>query len=210
MNYETEKRRIADHFANRLASAEDEHRAVDSSARSHEKRFRKMSEIGNLHGKSVLDVGCALGSFHGFLQANGIESDYTGYDITEAMIVGARERHPHMRDRFQTIDILDGPTPEPAFDYVISVSPLNLPMSGDGNISTTVRLVERMFALCRIGAGICMTSAWTQRPGPETFYYDPADMVRRLGAISPNLRFDHSYLPHDFAVFCYKASLYDA
>lgn len=209
MDYHKQKHKIAEHFAESLARAADEHGAVDSSARSHEKRFAKIAEVGALEGTRVLDVGCALGAFHAYLVARNISCDYTGYDITESMIVRARERFPEIADRFQVKDILDGPEPSAEFDYVVAVSPLNLPMDGVDNVEVTVQLVARMLKLARVGAAICMTSSFTRRPGADTFYYDPAVMLDRLSALTRNIRLDHTYLPHDFAVFCYNRDLYD-
>lgn len=210
MDYPSQKAVIIEHYANSLAQAADEHQAVDSSPRSHEKRFRKMSEVIALEGASILDVGCGLGAFYSFLRNRNITCDYTGYDITASMIREARERHPEIADRFQVLDILDAEQPPASFDYVLAITPLTLPLGAEINVETTVRLVQRMFLMCRIGTGISMTSSFTRKPSANTFYYDPMEMLGRISAICRNVRLDHTYLPHDFAIFCYKSDLYDA
>src|SRR5947209_1865791 len=77
-------------------------KALDWGSRaSQEVRFRVLAEaVGNvaaLAGTRILDVGCGLGDLHAWLQAAGIAADYTGLDITPAMVTAARARFPSVR-----------------------------------------------------------------------------------------------------------------
>jgi hypothetical protein len=53
-----------------------------------------------------------------------------------------------------------------------------------------------------------MTSSLTLRPAEDTYYYDPAAVLRKIAGFCSNVRLDHTYLPHDFTVFCYTLDLY--
>lgn len=44
-------------------------------------RFKKLSEIGVLTGRAVLDIGCCLGDFYPFLKSIYGDLSYTGVDI---------------------------------------------------------------------------------------------------------------------------------
>src|SRR5919109_3859483 len=73
-------------------------RALDWGSReSQAVRFSVLAEVGQLHDASVLDVGCGLGDFFGWLKSAGIGVEYTGIDITPKMIEVARQRFPETR-----------------------------------------------------------------------------------------------------------------
>jgi len=195
------------YFSRTLEKFVDEHQAVAQSQLSHRKRFEKILELGDFSGHSLLDVGCGLGGFYEFLQERGIKCRYTGVDINPGMIAAARERLPEIKEQFLVRDIIEEKLGLP-FDYVISIGPLNLQFADDLNLEISRRLIREMFRLARVGAAISMTSGLTQRPGPGTFYYDPLSLLADTFTYCTNVRFDHSYLPHDFTLFLYKRDLY--
>jgi len=179
---------------------------VGWTERSQIKRFSKLVEVGNLHGQSVLDVGCGFGDLFAYLESRGFEVDYTGFEITPAMAAGAVKKYPRLEGRIRIFDVLteDGGG---VFDYVISNGPLNVDLGN--NEAVIVRFLQRCWGLARRGVAITMTSGWSRRPRPGTHYYDPAWVVAEAGKLTTNLRLDHTYLPHDFALFLYRGDLYD-
>jgi hypothetical protein len=60
-----------------------------------------------------------------------------------------------------------------------------------------------------VGIAITMTSSLTRKPHPTTFYYNPLEILAGTFEFCSNVRLDHTYLPHDFALFCYKKATYD-
>lgn len=208
MNYTNVKKKNLRYFSGLLKESDDHHHVVAQSKISHLKRFEKILELGDFQDKTVLDVGCGIGGFLTFLREKGISCEFTGIDINPGMIDKARQLHPEIKKNFFVCDIieedLDGP-----FDWVTSNGPLNLRFDGTLNMDMTMRLVERMYSLARIGIAISMTSALTRKPNDETFYYRPLDILAETFKFCANVRFDHTYLPHDFVLFCYKQSLYD-
>jgi SAM-dependent methyltransferase len=179
---------------------------VGMTLRSQIRRFETIMKIGDLEGKTLLDVGCGFGDFFTFLQDKGIRVDYTGFDITPVMIETAREKHPEVADRFHLVNILTEEISD-RYNFVVSNGPLNV--AGEGNLLLMQRLMRKMFEICTIGTVVTMTSLLTKRPSEGIFYYDPAEILRHAGTFCQNFVLDHSYLPHDFALFCYKKSLYD-
>jgi len=196
-----------EYFSNTLGEFKDEHLAVAQSKISHLKRFEKMLELGDFQGKSLLDVGCGIGGFYDFLQEKGIDCDYTGIDINEKMITKAREHLPKIAGNFFVFDIIEEKL-DKNFDYVISVGPLNLEFDPGLNMDMTMRLIKEMFALAGTGTAISMTSALTKKPTAGTFYYDPAEILSETSKFCANVKIDHTFLPHDFTLFCYKKDLY--
>lgn len=174
---------------------------VGWSEASQRTRFDVIATIGDLSRASLLDVGCGYGAFLDYASARGIRCDYSGVDVTPQQIALATARHPESRHRFQLGNVLtDLPTGQ--YDYVIASGPLN---TACGSPHETMRsLVQTMYRLCRIGCVVTMVSARAPRRLEYLHYYEPEAMLSVGLDLSPRVRLDHSYLPHDFALFCYK------
>lgn len=208
MNYDNVRKKNLDYFSKILEESENEHHAVGQSKLSQTKRFEKISELGDFNGKRLLDVGCGIGGFYRFLKEKGIVCDYFGIDINPGMIAAAKEKFPENKDKFFVFDILEEQMTE-TFDYVISVGPLNLKFETNQNMDFTMRLMKEMVRLTIVGAAISMTSSFTRKPNEETFYYNPAVVLSETAKFCTNIKIDHTYLPHDFTIFCYKRNLYN-
>lgn len=207
VNYDNVKKKNLDYFTKTLEESNDEHHAVAQSELSHLKRFEKILELGDFNGKRLLDVGCGVAGFYKFLKEKGIACHYSGVDINPGMITAAREKYPEVKDKLFVFDILEKQMPE-TFDYVIAVGPLNLKFESLQNMDLTLRLMKEMVHLAAIGAAISMTSSFTRKPNDETFYYNPSAVLSETAKFCANVKIDHTYLPHDFTVFCYKRDLY--
>lgn len=208
MDYKKVKEKNLTYFTGLLDESDDEHYVVAQSEISHRKRFEKILELGDFNNKTLLDVGCGIGGFFDFLKEKGINCDYTGVEINPRMIETAQEKHPDIKDKFFVFDIIEDNLNR-QFDYVISNGPLNLKFASGMNMDMTMRLIQEMVKLAKIGIAITMTSGLTRKPHPETFYYHPREILAETVKFCANVRFDHTYLPHDFALFCYKKDLYD-
>lgn len=208
MNYDRVKEKNLQFFSGLLAQSDDEHYIVAQSQISHRKRFEKLLELGDFNHKRLLDVGCGIGGWVDFLNHRGINCDYTGIDINPRMIDLARKKHPTIKDKFLVFDIIEERL-DRSFDYVIANGPLNLVFDGSLNMEMTMRLIRQMYGLSEIGLAITMTSCLTRKPNPATYYYDPRQILHETFQFCSNVRFDHTYLPHDFTLFCYKRDLYD-
>jgi ubiquinone/menaquinone biosynthesis C-methylase UbiE len=194
-------------WENILMQPGDEHHFVGWSRISHMKRFEKIAEVGDFEGKTIMDVGCGLGGFFDFLCERGIRCGYEGIDITPGMIDMARDRHPQIAENFFVWDILEMPLNR-KYDYVVANGVLNLKFEGAPNVEMTLRLLGEMFRIAEIGAVATMTSSLTMKPNSDTFYYDPVEILVGSLKLTKNIRLDHTYLPHDFAIFLYKRDLY--
>ena len=173
--------------------------AVGMNKRSQRKRFDVLTQVGNLEGKSILDVGCGLGDLALHLEKAGIPISYHGVDISRRMIKQARGLRPDLN--FDVGDILTWPTTA-AWDFVLS--------NGFGNILTPSNnalmesMLAKMFALCHVAVGVTMTSACTKTPQEDTFYYEPEMIVSIARKLSQNFVLRHDYMPHDMTIFIYK------
>jgi SAM-dependent methyltransferase len=207
-NYNSYKEKNNAFFDKLINDAADEHSAIGNSKASHEKRFLKILDIGDLRNKNVLDVGCGLGAFYSFLKLKNISVNYVGYDINEKMLTAASRNYPEIADKFKNVDVIENVIKD-EFDYSISVGPLNLNMDKQTNYEITFKLLDSLFKLSKIGFALSMTSIMSRKKDDNTFYYDPSLIVNHISKYCNNYRIDHSYLPHDFTVFCYKDFFYN-
>jgi SAM-dependent methyltransferase len=95
------------------------------SQKTQEARFNALLAVDDLKNKSILDLGCGLGCLYGYLKEIGWNGEYTGMDILDMMVKGARNRFPGVD--FEKRDILLDP-PRRQWDYIfISGIFLNCP-----------------------------------------------------------------------------------
>jgi SAM-dependent methyltransferase len=89
------------------------------SQASQQRRFEVLAAIGALDGASVLDVGCGCGDLLQWLRARGWRGEYTGIDISQAMLARARAGAPDAR--FECAGVLElANRPAERFDWVFA------------------------------------------------------------------------------------------
>lgn len=194
-------------FYDDLVATHGDHRLAVGWHWSHSQRvnFAQLAALDGLtSGASVLDLGCGLGHFADFLAERGLEVDYTGWDISPAMIAQARERRPELR--FEVRDILVEACPE-RFDFVIACGALSMLLPDhDAWLSNMLRA---MFQLCRKGLAFTLLSrrVLSRDPfagEPDLYYADPASVLAFCLELSPQVDLDHQSLAHSFAVRVYR------
>src|ERR671936_190507 len=99
-------------------------RGVDwQSAAAQRARFAAVLAVGDLDGATLLDAGCGLGDFYGYLRERGIAARYTGCDLSTPHVEAARKAYPDAR--FVAGDVREILADE-RFDYVIGCGLLHL------------------------------------------------------------------------------------
>jgi trans-aconitate methyltransferase len=164
------------------------------------RRFDVLSQVGDLQGKSVLDVGCGVGELCGFLRARQIEAAYTGLDRCAEIAEAARERHPGAHFA-TTPDILGFVTTE-TWDYVVSDR-----LFAHWTAETAARVeptLERLFALCKRGVAVNFLSARAETKSQRALYLAPTVVLQAAWRLTPALVLRHDYAPNDFTLFLYR------
>jgi ubiquinone/menaquinone biosynthesis C-methylase UbiE len=166
-------------------------------------RFKVLSEVADLNGKRILDVGCGLGDFAVWLSANRITVDYTGLDLTSELIQQARESHPSLN--FQTGSILDKSIfSDQHFDYVFASGIFySYNLSG---FDWMKKAINRMWELSREGVAFNSLSSWTAQQEAGEFYADPLATLDYCRQFSSRTVLRHDYHPRDFTIFLLKVS----
>ena len=168
---------------------------------SQELRFRVFSEIGDLNGCSVLDVGCGLADFNKWLVKNGILVKYSGIDITAAMIEKAILRFPELSLSVTNL-LTDFPGKENEFDYVFASGIFY--RRSKGRYKFLEDMVRQMYRLCSIGMAFNTLSVWSKDKNGVEFYADPVKIIDVCKKITHKIIFRHDYLPNDFTICLFK------
>lgn len=159
-----------------------------------------MTGIGDLRDQSLLDLGCGLGCFYGYLKGQGWRGEYTGIDILGFMVRGARSRFPEAR--FEQFDILRNP-PQEKWDYVFVNGVFNHKVRD--NWTWIEKMVTRVFASARKGVAFTLLRREEGWGDPDLFYADPAELEQKVRLWSGGkYKIVAGYLPEDMAAYLYK------
>lgn len=154
----------------------------------------------------LLDFGCGPGLLVDHLHATRPTPsiDYTGIDISAAMIDAARRRHPGYG--FETRDILAAALDADAYDYGIMNGVLTV--KGDLDQSVMVRFAEALiaavFAACRVGMAVNVMSPHVDWTRDDLFHWPMDDLV---GFATRHLT-RHVAIRADYGLYEYTAFLY--
>jgi 2-polyprenyl-3-methyl-5-hydroxy-6-metoxy-1,4-benzoquinol methylase len=175
------------------------HRALDwGSAASQRLRFAVLAGIGEISGASVLDVGCGLGDFWLWCQESGKSCDYTGVDVTPAMVDMARQRFNHCRFDVGTAEQYAANS----FDYVIASGIFAKRQQDPAGFLRAQ--VAMMYSKCKKGLAFNSLSAWASGAESDEFAADPLQILQFCHSVARKVAFRHDYLPHDFTVYMYR------
>ena len=200
MDIKTHELRVRGHFLPLLAEHGASSLAVGyKHSGNHLARYRILAGIGAIERASILDIGCGVGHFAGWLTANGYRGAYAGVDIMAEMVEKAAGLYPGKT--FAAADILDNDMNLSA-DYVVASGIFHM-----GDVNLMKRMIAAMFDACTIGVAFNSLSSWYDTSVQGEFYCaDPLETLTFCRTLTPSLLFRHDYLPHDFTIFLYKDS----
>ena len=171
---------------------------------AHLRRFRMLEENTDLQGRTVLDIGCGLGTFYEFLESRGLSTDYTGVDILAEMISMAKARHKNAR--FSCMDIFEESTGfDKRFNVVFASGIFNLNLGN--NTEFMQKAIKRFFELSDEIIAFNLLHEDSEDREERYFYTNPAEINRLLEPYRENFRdveFYHSYQKNDFTVIIRK------
>lgn len=160
-------------------------------------RFNVISQIGNLHNSSILDVGCGFGDFYGYLKYQKIKANYHGVDINNEFVKIAKGRYPNASFEVRDIQKKRFPT---KFDWVIAIGITN-------HASTYPHLkniLKEMFRICKKGIAIDFISSYVDYKNKEIFYTSPEKIFSFAKTLTRRVSLRHDYMPFEFCLYLYK------
>lgn len=194
------KEYVISFFDKNLRLHGDRPEAVRWTAKGQKQHYESLLDIGDIHGKKVLDYGCGMGDFFGFLRDRGVGVDYTGYDINEKLIALAKQKYPE--GRFRVFDIERDVINE-EFDLIFLCGVFNLKVAG---LDDTIRnVLTGLFNHCRTGLAFNALSSHNPRKDFELHYIFPEEIFSfAVRELSPYVSLRHDRMAFDFTIFVYR------
>jgi SAM-dependent methyltransferase len=160
-----------------------------NTAHSQQVRFEALAGVGKLDGAKILDVGCGLGAFWGYLKKNKIKADYTGVDLFPNVIAEARKLYPEAA--FENRVLTARPFRSGAFDYAFLSGVFNVRVRDNWKYMRAI--LESVIRQTRKAVAFNVLSADAGIRETNRFTADPKQLValgRKLGVSRVHL-LDH-------------------
>jgi SAM-dependent methyltransferase len=177
-----------------------ERRVGWNSVHSQQVRFEALASVGNLRGSRILDVGCGLGAFWGYLKKKRIKADYTGVDLFPNVIAEAKRHFPDAR--FEARVLMKDPYPARSFDYAFLSGVFNVKVKDNWRYMGS--LLRCVLKQTRKGVAFNVLNADSGLKEKDRFTVSPKELVafgKKLGVSKVHL-LDH-YHPMDLTLFLY-------
>jgi SAM-dependent methyltransferase len=198
---------LHDHYRRLLREQDDASRQVGWMDRLQQfLAFEVLAAVGDLCGPrspSVLDIGCGLGDFLGYLRGRGFVGRYSGVDLVPEFIEAARVRHDDTESAVSFIfaDILDPDLSLNPHDYVIASSLFDY--RTPDSVERLTRTVRRLYDLCR--RGLAWNVLGVAPPDREDLYaVPPGELLALCEALTPWFVVRGDYAPHALTFYLYK------
>jgi SAM-dependent methyltransferase len=167
-------------------------------------RFRILCEVCELRGRSLHEIGAGAGHLLDYLRESGVAAEYSGSDLSPAMVEAARRLHPGAP--FEQRDLLLE-TPVPSYDVVVCSGLFHVSLGHDE--AAWRRFVEetlrRMWGLCRVAIAFNLMSDRVDWRVPTLHYASPGETLdfcrRELGRF---VTLRHDYPLHEYTVYVYR------
>jgi len=174
-----------------LGSGSGEHQAI---------RYRVLSEIGDLGGQRVLDVGCGFGGFYDYCRHMDQPMTYTGIDIVTEFLEVAKERHPSAE--FIETDVFDLPE-NSEFDYVVSSQAFNNKLAHTDNWGLVKDVLARCFKIAHKGMAFDFMSSHVDFREERLYYFDPCVVFDFCKSLTKRVMLRHDYPLFEFCVYLF-------
>jgi SAM-dependent methyltransferase len=156
-------------------------------------------------GDSVLDYGCGRGDFKAVYESEkGIELDYIGLELNQAMIDAAAELYPDYQ--IQKTDWFKIPSMLTA-DWCVNIHSLNLRYDADLTKNDTeykLATIKHMYAHANKGVIVMLASDIVQKDD-GLLATNPGEMLNYMQKEFGNVALDHTFSDELFALIIYKS-----
>ncbi len=167
---------------------------------SQSKRFEVIAQVGDLGGRSVLDVGCGYGDLKGYLDNRFSGFTYIGIDQMPEFIAEAEQRYAGcenvylQRADFTVVNF-------PLVDYVVASGALGYRCNDPGFYTS---MIAKMYLAASEAVVFNMLDAARFEGHPLLVGHDVDSIERFCKSLSPRVRVIRGYLEDDFTVFMYR------
>jgi len=199
------KREVVAHYEAALRAHGPTARGMDwKDEASQRLRFRILCEVCDLEGRTLHEVGAGAGHLLDYLREHGIGAEYSGSDLSPAMVEAARTRHPGAR--FEARDLLLE-APRPSYDVVVCSGLFHVCLGHGGEpwrrfVEETLR---RMWGLARVAIAFNLISDRVDWRAPQLHYASPAESLEFCRReLSRFVVLRHDYPLHEYTLYVYR------
>ena len=167
------------------------------SEESQKLRFGILAEVGIQPLDYVLDVGCGLADFYQWFKDENLNVNYTGLDLTPAMVASAKGRFPALNCHVGTIENHPG-----EYDYIVASGIFaHRQAKPETFLNETI---SEMYMKCRKGVAFNCLSTWREDQDEGEFYADPIKTLEFCQKLTKYVVLRHDYHHGDFTIYLYK------
>jgi len=166
------------------------------SEETQRKRFQQLAK-SILPGELILDIGCGLGDFYGYLKSELSDFSYFGIDLSPKMVGFAKQKYPE--GHFVVADLFSFPLQE-KFDVVVASGAFNYVQA-----NPEVYLQAAMKAMCdlaekRVIFNLLDVDKMSEDRSGILAGYSPSVVAAWATHLSDRVFLFQDYLPNDFTV----------
>jgi SAM-dependent methyltransferase len=198
--WDTDDERNVQYYTELIGKYGVDVRALNWGSReSQQLRFSILAHVGQLSGATVLDVGCGMGDFFGWLKDRGVNVKYTGIDITPKMIETARERFPEAQFEVKSVHEIE---PSNAYDYAIASGIFYYRQTEPFQFMK--EMIARLFRTSNTAIAFNSLSGWAPEKDGKEFYANPLETLTFCRNLTSWVVLRHDYHLRDFTIYLYK------
>lgn len=164
-------------------------------------RYKVLSEVCDLTGKEVLEIGCGHGALGGYLDKKYKLKSYTGIDIADKTIEVGKKQYPHLDLRVADICKFD---PKKSYDVVVAEGIFyRLPKSVKGYDRVT-ELIMHMFRLSKEAIAFSAVCTHPYGSSDNELRIEIGSTFRLLSNFTKFITVRADYHLGDVTFYCYK------
>jgi len=161
-------------------------------------RFEVLCRGLDLHGKSILDVGCGLGDMVPFLEEKtGGDFAYTGIDIAPALVQSAHDRFGKQNIRFLCTEMSKLPADE-EYDIVLLSGALSYRV--EDNVKYAKSVMAELYDKSRETVAVNFLSSYVDYEAEKNFHYSPEEIFSYSKELTRWVTLYHDYPLWEFTV----------
>ncbi len=166
-------------------------------------RYQQLIKVGDLNGKSILDLGCGYGDFKAFLDQRFADFDYIGIDQMPEFIAEAKQRYKGCgQTQFYQADFSTAELPQ--VDYVFASGALGYRSKNEQFYS---EMINKWYYCSKISFAFNMLDKKYFPSHDLLVGHDREAILAFCRTLTPRVECFDGYLEDDFTVFMVRDSM---
>lgn len=167
-------------------------------------RFQVLTSSFDLHGKTILDIGCGFGDLNLYLQQNDIACHYIGIDLVPDLIEQALLLDQGNHATFIQGDFLAIANQLESVDITIGSGIFNHRFESTDNYQFIQSTLHKAFEISNEGVAFDFLSSKVDYPLPHTFHSEPEFILGSSYELTRRVILRNDYMPFEFAIILFK------